>query len=338
MRVKYAGFNLFGLISQNQSLIKSFTEFKYDSLKTLHLTHTFGIVQNDELKMFLYGYFDEKTHQNVEIKTGLGKVVKKVSVYDNKMTILFECGGVYNVNIDGDLSLNKISVNIDEDDCIVDISAGPDFIIGITKNGFVYDIPNKLDFVNKEIVQVETGREHCILLDKTGNVYTFGSGSKGQLGHGDLTNKDNPVLVEALAGIKIDKIAAGGWHSCALSDSGDMYTWGWNQDNQLGLFEDKDVDKKAVVGTPEPVNFPDFEASVEDIACGTRHTVALLGNKLYGAGMNKYFQLGNNKSNDETAMKCLYEADGDVLDLICGPWSTAILMSDNKTEAEENVS
>ena len=60
--------------------------------------------------------------------------------------------------------------------------------------------------------------------------------SRGQLGHGDLEKEEGEARqVEMLAGLRVTQIAAGGWHSVALTDAGDMYVWGWNCDGQLGL-------------------------------------------------------------------------------------------------------
>lgn len=60
-------------------------------------------------------------------------------------------------------------------------------------------------------------QEHCMLLTEHGQVYTWGGGTRGQLGHGTVTSEDSPRLVMALDGMKIVKIAAGGWHSAAIS-------------------------------------------------------------------------------------------------------------------------
>lgn len=98
--------------------------------------------------------------------------------------------------------------------------------------------------------------------------------SRGQLGHSCLEDESEPKLIEALAGIKILQIATGGWHSCALSEEGDLYTWGWNSNGQLGISEDN----IAVQATPQVVTFDgDVDANVRRVGCGMRHTVALLG-------------------------------------------------------------
>ncbi|NXL27816.1 RCCD1 protein, partial [Glaucidium brasilianum] len=42
----------------------------------------------------------------------------------------------------------------------------------------------------------------------------------GQLGHGTLESELQPRLVEALAGVAIRAVAAGGWHSASVSGEG----------------------------------------------------------------------------------------------------------------------
>ncbi|NWX94178.1 RCCD1 protein, partial [Nothoprocta ornata] len=42
----------------------------------------------------------------------------------------------------------------------------------------------------------------------------------GQLGHGVLEPEREPRLVEALAGVPMRELAAGGWHSASVSGEG----------------------------------------------------------------------------------------------------------------------
>lgn len=83
---------------------------------------------------------------------------------------------------------------------------------------------------------------------------------------------EEPTLVKALDGIKISAIAAGGWHSCAVSEEGDLYTWGWNSNGQLGI-----GDEYSVMATPHVVDFDDDQVNVVKVACGSRHTIVLFG-------------------------------------------------------------
>lgn len=79
-----------------------------------------------------------------------------------------------------------------------------------------YFIPLTLP-ADVKIVQISCGKAHTILLSSAGCVYTFGVGTKGELGHGNTDCLKEPKLVEALLGLKIKKICAGGWHSACLT-------------------------------------------------------------------------------------------------------------------------
>lgn len=94
-----------------------------------------------------------------------------------------------------------------------------------------------------------------------------------------MDDESEPMQVRALGGIKITQISAGGWHCCAVSKDGDLYTWGWNGNGQLGLGaqEKDDESNVSVMASPQVVNFPDSERNAIKVACGNRHTIALLG-------------------------------------------------------------
>jgi hypothetical protein len=97
---------------------------------------------------------------------------------------------------------------------------------------------------DKRVVKVDCGRWHTAVVTDDGEVYTFGSGDKGQLGHGDYkerfpsvlssvldlicllfcahhcvcyANSVQPRQVEKLKGIKITDICCGGLHTLAVT-------------------------------------------------------------------------------------------------------------------------
>ena len=75
-----------------------------------------------------------------------------------------------------------------------------------------FTIPN-----NTSVKSLSCGKEHVLILTSNGNVFSFGSGSRGQLGLGSLEGKSSPAALEALQPLCITMVAAGGWHSLALS-------------------------------------------------------------------------------------------------------------------------
>ncbi|XP_027601246.1 RCC1 domain-containing protein 1 isoform X1 [Pipra filicauda] len=89
------------------------------------------------------------------------------------------------------------------------------------------------------------GTEHALALGAAGEVFTWGGGRHGQLGHGTLESEPQPRLVEALAGVPMWAVAAGGWHSASISEAGDLYMWGWNESGQLALPSKALVEERA---------------------------------------------------------------------------------------------
>lgn len=74
-------------------------------------------------------------------------------------------------------------------------------------------------------------------------VYVIGSGDFGQLGLGEeATNRDGafdalrpkPLNTLELFDTTVVEVAAGGFHSVARTSAGAVYTWGVNDDGQLG--------------------------------------------------------------------------------------------------------
>ncbi|XP_074925872.1 RCC1 domain-containing protein 1 isoform X2 [Chelonoidis abingdonii] len=89
------------------------------------------------------------------------------------------------------------------------------------------------------------GHEHVVLLGCAGTIYTWGCSRHGQLGHGGLEPVSEPRLVEALDGMSMGDVAAGGWHSVSVSEGGDLYVWGWNEAGQLALPSKALAEKRA---------------------------------------------------------------------------------------------
>jgi E3 ubiquitin-protein ligase HERC2 len=69
-------------------------------------------------------------------------------------------------------------------------------------------------------VAVNSGGKHCLASSADGEVYSWGEGDDGKLGHGNKTSCDRPRVIEALRGKDIAYIACGGAHSAAITATG----------------------------------------------------------------------------------------------------------------------
>ncbi|XP_030642141.1 alsin [Chanos chanos] len=65
-------------------------------------------------------------------------------------------------------------------------------------------------------------------------VWTWGRGQEGQLGHGDYLPRLQPLCIKSLSKKEVVKIAAGANHSLALTAHCQAFSWGSNKFGQLG--------------------------------------------------------------------------------------------------------
>lgn len=75
-------------------------------------------------------------------------------------------------------------------------------------------------------VDVEAGLGTTYVLDKYGNVYSFGIGRYGVLGHGDEHSSQIPRQIQGLLQQRVRKVSAGDFHVVALTHQGKLYSWG----------------------------------------------------------------------------------------------------------------
>lgn len=81
---------------------------------------------------------------------------------------------------------------------------------------------------NYNIIDIACGESHSIALTNVGEVYAWGGGQLGQLGHGDFLRQSLPLKVVHLEE-PIVSISCGKRHSAAISKEGNLYTWGSNE-------------------------------------------------------------------------------------------------------------
>ena len=144
----------------------------------------------------------------------------------------------------------------------------------------------------KTIIEISAGQHHSLVLDDVGDVYSFGRGIYGQLGHGDDNNINLPKKIDMpTSAKKIIAISAGGGHSLVLDDVGDVYSFGWGGKGQLGHGDDNNIN------LPKKIDMPTSAKTIVAISAGFlyNHVLDNMGN-VYSFGENGYGQLG--RGND----------------------------------------
>ena len=111
------------------------------------------------------------------------------------------------------------------------------------------------------------GSSHTLAVSVAGHVYSWGSGAFGKLGHGDDVNVRIPRQVE-FKRKRIARVACGPDHSAAVSEAGEVLTWGAGSYGNLGHGDNTEVK------TPKLVESLLGKPCIS-VACGSKHTLAL---------------------------------------------------------------
>ncbi|XP_059628089.1 ultraviolet-B receptor UVR8-like isoform X2 [Cornus florida] len=165
-----------------------------------------------------------------------------------------------------------------------------------------------------------------------------------------------PCLVALNPGIRIATVAAGGRHTLALSDMGQVWGWGYGGEGQLGLGT-----RIRMVSSPHPV--PCIESSsfgkdrsaahsrgsmnsegqgfrvpgnyVKGIACGGRHSAVITdAGALLTFGWGLYGQCGQGSTDDELVPTCVSSLLGiRIEDVAAGLWHTVCISADGDVYA-----
>jgi len=186
---------------------------------------------------------------------------------------------------------------------VVLVSVGSDHCVAVTDRGFLFAwgsdrqcgqdhvnatyspltnvrIPKRVTALSRSVVRyASAGGDHTLVVTDNGNLYSFGAGEYGQLGHGDYSDSYLPreVIVD---GVSFATVAAGGFHSLAIASDRTVLSWGRNAYKNLGR------DPTCVMShTPSKV-CGDVNRNFIHVAAGAANSFAVtLTGELYAWGL-----------------------------------------------------
>jgi hypothetical protein len=194
----------------------------------------------------------------MSVVSGFDSRIEVVATGDTHSLAISACGTVWawGCNMAGQLG-----------DGTIDCRASPVKVLGLG------GVPRLEE--GKRPVQIAAGGAHSVAVLEDGGVVTWGCDNFGQLGSGKPLAATAglrlvPGHVVGLVGERVIKVAAGGFHTLALSEAGRVFAWGYNAHGQVGD------------GTPSSTSLPvcvlagSAGSCCIDIAAGHAHSLALL--------------------------------------------------------------
>ncbi|KAH1255297.1 Ultraviolet-B receptor UVR8 [Glycine max] len=187
----------------------------------------------------------------------------------------------------------------------------------------IVPLPTKVEYLKGiNIKMAALGSEHSVAISDGGAAFSWGIGVSGRLGHGHESSvlgffksysEYTPRLIKDLEGIKRLKemsdatkpsliselpsskeVACGGYHTCVLTNSGELYTWGSNENGCLG------IGSSDVIHLPEKVQGPFLKSSVSQVSCGWKHTAAISEGRVFtwgwGGSNGTFSEVGHSSS------------------------------------------
>ena len=169
---------------------------------------------------------------------------------------------------------------------------------GTTTDSSIPVAVSGIDGVTVKATAVGAGSYHSCALLSSGAVKCWGANGGGELGNNTRTDSSTPVAVSGIDGVtaKATAISVGGYHSCAVLDTGAVKCWGYNDDGELGN------NTRTNSSTPVAVSGIDgVTVKATAISAGEYHSCAVLDTgavKCWGA--NYSGQLGDGTTNDSS--------------------------------------
>ncbi|XWS73668.1 hypothetical protein CRYUN_Cryun02cG0148300 [Craigia yunnanensis] len=175
-----------------------------------------------------------------------------------------------------------------------------------------------------DVQNIACGGRHAALVTKQGEVFSWGEESGGRLGHGVDSDVLHPKLIDALSNTNIELVACGEYHTCAVTLSGDLYTWGDGTYNFGLLGHGNEVSH----WVPKRVNGPLEGIHVSSISCGPWHTaVVTSAGQLFTFGDGTFGVLGHGDRNSVSIPREVESLKGlRTVRAACGVWHTAAVV------------
>ena len=272
---------------------------KNDRYEPTEITHQFNLKIGEKITNLSLGYFESSaitskgriftwgSSQLVPIEMNIFSIkIKRIYLPISESTLKLCSGSLYSslVTTEG----RVFSWGLNNYGQIGD---------GTTTDRYVpTEITNNFNLqAGEKVVNLAIGREHSSAITSNGRVFSWGRNNYGQLGDGTTTDRYVPTEITHLFNLegseKVVSIYLGNSFSSAITSNGRVFTWGSNNNGQIG--DGTTTDRYVPTEITHQFNLESDE-KVISLGLGNNHSSAITSNgRLFTWGENSFGQLGN---------------------------------------------
>lgn len=272
----------------------------FHSWKTVSAGYDFSLVIDEDDRLWSWG-------RDLEGQLGIGG---SNSSYEESITLVsasgtwkaVAAGSDHSVGIKSDGTLwawgcNELNLlglgSTDENDRLIPVQVGTDsdwnqvaaghhFTLALKTDGSLYlwGVENLIESESRgqppsqvgtstDWIEISAGYTSAYAINSSGELYAWGANGFGQLGIGNTTNTTTPTQ-EISSSTDWVSVSGGYFHALAINSSGELYAWGRNNRDQLGI-----PSVQYYTDEPEKVN---NDTDWEVVSASQYHSIAIKTN------------------------------------------------------------
>lgn len=239
------------------SRIQNYRNQQIISLGYNGLSPEFNVFASESEDKWMFDYTRMSNYSAPTIDFGANIIVDQIACAENIIHLLSTTGEVYQVKLQSDQTKAMKVEGFDSGVVIKKITSHCEgrHYLALSNTGIVYswgvgeygrlghsddcqskDVPTKIAALNEKIATgISCGTTYTAVITSSGELYTFGQGRFGKLGHGNSDDKPIPALVVALKSHRVIDVACGDSHTLCATDQGKVFVFGDGDFGKLGV-------------------------------------------------------------------------------------------------------
>ncbi|CAG9327791.1 unnamed protein product [Blepharisma stoltei] len=188
-------------------------------------------------------------------------------------------------------------------------------------------------FNDKDVIYVDCGDFHSMALTADGKVYSWGGGgsffNRGQCGHGNTNDVDNPQIIAGLQNKFITMISCGGYHTLAVTDNNEVYAWGSGLYGECGFGEFLNATSPKQVLMPWIKRNGDNQyGEIVQISGGGHHSLVLTSaGYVFSFGFASHGQLGLRNTVNQAEPRLVSDLRTKPVKMIAAGWNHSLVLT-----------